>query len=250
MSGLLRIRAISFVISLTFPAVVWSAEPASSTPVPILGMELWLDAQAAADGRKTGAPLGQWNDGSPLKRNAVQVHVDKQPKLVKVADSWVVRFDGDDDHLRVLNVQQKLSAFTLFVVAAPHSNQGFFRGLFAFNQVDRRDYESGFTLDMNAPFSPRLDNLNLEGRGFGGARNLLSTPSPFGTLHVLECVADPESRRIRLAVDGKSNGEREFAPAELVMDEITVGARFYTNEPNQPQQVRGFFHGDLAEVLL
>lgn len=250
MTRLLRISAIGCVTSVIFSAFAWGAEPTGPNPVPTQGMELWLDAQSDADGRKTGSPLREWNDHSPTKRNVIQQEADKQPKLVKVGDSWVLRFDGEDDHLRALDVQRKLSAFTLFIVAAPHSNHGFFRGLLAFNQSNRRDYESGFTLDMNAPFSARLDNLNLEGRGFGGARNLLSTPSPFGTLHVLECVADPESRRVRLAVDGKPNGEREFTPAELVMDEITVGARFYTNEPNQPQQVRGFFHGDLAEVLL
>lgn len=250
MSGLVRSIALSFMVSLAWSKFGWSADPEVATPVPLSGMEIWLDAKLAAHGGKSGTPLGQWIDTSPLKRNVVQGHVEKQPQLVKVEESWVVRFDGEDDHLRLIDIQRKLSAFTLFVVAAPHSNQGFFRGLFAFNQVDRRDYESGFTLDMNAPFSPRLDNLNLEGRGFGGARNLLITPSPFGALHVLECLVDPNSRRVRLTVDGKAQREREFAPSELVMDEITVGARFYTNEPNQPQQVRGFFQGDLAEVLL
>ena len=33
------------------------------------------------------------------------------------------------------------------------------------------------------------------------------------------------------------------------MDEITLGARHYTNGPG-PQQVRGFFEGDIAEVLV
>jgi len=249
MLRLLRSFGTSLAVILSCCSVAWSADSADSS-VPATGLELWLDARTAADGRTSGTPLGQWDDRSPLKRMAVPGQPQQQPKLVKVADSWVVRFDGDDDHLRVRNLHQKLSAFTLYIVGAAHSNQGFFRGLFAFNQADRRDYESGFTLDLNAPFSPRLDNLNLEGRGFGGARNLLSTPSPFGTLHTLECVVDPTSRRVRLVVDGKAQGEREFAPSELTMDDITLGARFYTNEPNQPQQVRGFFHGDLAEVLL
>ena len=227
------------------------ARPTSAAEPPVLpGLELWLDAAAAGRDNASGKSLSKWDDRSPLKRAAVQAKSDHQPKLVKVEDAWVVRFDGEDDHLRVMDVKQSLKSFTLFVVAAPHSNHGFFRGLFAFNQVNRRDYESGFTLDMNAPMSTRLDNINLEGRGFGGARNLLKTPAPFGTLRSLECVADPAAKRIRLVIDGQPQMDREFAAADLSMDDITIGARFYTNEPDQPQQVRGFFHGDLAEVLL
>lgn len=236
-------------ITILLAGNVLAADPAPAIP----GLELWLDATATAAGVPNGAkdsPLADWSDRSPARHSALQPNVEMQPRLVRVGDAWVVRFDGDNDHLRVLNVKQKLAGFTLFIVAAPHSNAGFFRGLLAFNQSDRRDYESGFTLDLNAPFSARLDNLNLEGRGFGGARNLLKTASPFGAVRVIECVADPQLRRVRLTVDGQHEGERGFAPAELTMDEITIGARFYTNEPNQPHQVRGFFQGDLAEVLL
>ncbi|MBS0204916.1 MAG: ThuA domain-containing protein [Planctomycetes bacterium] len=239
------IVGIALVLQLGICLTTSAAEP----PV-VAGLDLWLDAAAAGRDGPDGKPLARWQDGSPRMRSAVQLKADNQPKLVKVAEDWVVRFDGEDDHLRVLDVKQKLQAFTLFVVAAPHSNHGFFRGVLAFNQADRRDYESGFTLDMNAPMSTRLDNVNLEGRGFGGARNLLKTPSPFGTLRSLECVADPDAKKVRLVVDGQPQLDRDFVPADLIMDDVTVGARFYTNEPDQPQQVRGFFHGDLAEVLL
>ena len=237
-------------IALLFASHAWGAEPATAE---LPGLELWLDANATAAATanaKSGSPLAEWKDRSPVHRSALQPVAVRQPQLVKVGDSWVARFDGDDDHLRVLGVQKKLTAFSMFVVAAPHSNLGFFRGLVAFNQSDRRDYESGFTLDLNAPFSSQLNNLNLEGRGFGGARNLLKTSSRFGELRIIECSADPQTRKIRLVVDGKAEGEREFVPGELTMDDITIGARFYTNEPNQPHIVRGFFHGDLAEVII
>lgn len=237
-------------ITLLFATSAWAADPVAPE---LPGVELWLDANATAaavQNAKSGSPLAEWKDRSPAHRPATQPVAEKQPKLVKVGDAWVVRFDGDDDHLRIVGVQKKLTAFSMFVVAAPHSNLGFFRGLVAFNQSDRRDYESGFTLDLNAPFSSRLDNLNLEGRGFGGARNLLKTPSRFGELRVIECMADPQARKVRLVVDGKPEGEREFTPVELSMDDITIGARFYTNEPNQPHIVRGFFQGDLAEVVI
>ena len=226
------------------PAI--AAEP---VPSAISGLELWLDAEQTGAG-SPDAPLAEWTDLSNSRRHAAQSAEASRPRLVKVGESRIVRFDGEDDHLRVLNVKKKLSAFTLFVVAAPHANPGFFRGLFAFNQTDRRDYETGFTLDLNAPFSARLDSVNLEGRGFQGARNLLKDPAPFGTLHTFECCADPEAKRVRMVIDGQLQLERDFAPADLFADEITIGARYYTNEPNQPQQVRGFLQGDIAEVIL
>ncbi|MBC8114346.1 MAG: hypothetical protein H7062_08220, partial [Candidatus Saccharimonas sp.] len=234
---------------------------------PTDGLELWLDASRVAAAReaaglsklKSGDPLSEWQDASGAKRHVAQGDPKKQPKLVQVGSTdaassspdagWVARFDGEDDHLRVLGVNRKLTDFTLFLVAAPHSNFGDFRGLFALNQTDRRDYETGLTLDLNAPGSPALQDLNLEGRGFGGARNLMKTAVPFGTLHVIECVADSKQKQVRLAFDGKAAGTREFSPAELIADEITVGARFYTNGPGA-QEVRGFLHGDIAEVLL
>ncbi|MAG94941.1 MAG: hypothetical protein CMJ48_14535, partial [Planctomycetaceae bacterium] len=240
-----------------------AAEPAVSE---IAGLELWLDAQQEAAQRlsapgsafKSGEPISQWRDASGGKRMAVQTDAAGQPKLVQVgarADDaaagagWVVRFDGEDDHLRVLGMNRRYTSFTLFVVAAPHSNSGRFRGFLAFNQKNRKDYETGFNLDMNSRFSPKLQDLNLEGRGFGGARNLLKSTVPFGTLHVMEVVADATNKNVRLVFDGKPAGRREFSPSELIADDLTIGARHYENNA-APQRVQGFLHGDVAEVLL
>ena len=240
-----------------------AAEPAVSE---IAGLELWLDAQQEAAQRlsapgsafKSGEPISQWSDASSGKRMAVQSDAVRQPKLVQVGGSaddasagagWVVRFDGEDDHLRVLEMDRRYTSFTLFVVAAPHSNSGNFRGFLAFNQKNRKDYETGFTLDMNSRFSPKLQELNLEGRGFRGARNLLKSTVPFGTLHVIEAVADASNTNVRLVFDGKPAGRREFEPSELIADDVTIGARHYENSA-APQRVQGFLHGDVAEVLL
>ncbi len=257
------------IFSLLFAATAARAtEPWADVKFsPKDGLELWLDASREAAAReaaglsklKSGDRLSEWHDASGVKRHATQGDPKKQPKLVQVGSAdaassspeagWVVRFDGEDDHLRALGVNRKLTDFTLFLVAAPHSNFGDFRGFFAFNQRDRRDYETGFTLDLNAPGSPALQDLNLEGRGFGGARNLMKTAVPFGTLRVIECAADSKTKQVRLAFDGAAAGMREFAPTELIADEITVGSRFYTNGPGA-QEARGFLHGDIAEVLL
>ncbi len=267
------IRFVAAAVTLLLAWPVRAVEPwADKKLAPPDGLELWIDAGRVAAAReaaglpklKSGDRLAEWPDASGAKRQVVQGDSKRQPKFVQVGsadgatsstaapsanDNWVVRFDGEDDHLRALGVNRKLTDFTLFVVAAPHSNFGDYRGLFAVNQTDRRDYETGFNLDLNSGGTPALQSLNLEGRGFGGARNLMQTAVPFGTLHVIECVADSTQKQVRLAFDGHAGTTRDFAPAELIADDITIGARFPTHGPS-PQGVKGFLHGDIAEVLL
>ena len=260
---------VTLVVSLLFAAQAAPAtEPwADAKFAPQDGLELWLDASRVAAAREAaGLPrlksddrLSVWHDASGTERHVTQGDPKQQPKLVQVGSAdatssppdarWLVRFDGEDDHLRVLGVNRKLTDITLFLVAAPHSNFGGYRGLFAFNQTNRRDYETGFTLDLNSGGTPSLQDLNIEGRGFGGARNLMKSAVPLGTLHVIECAVDSNKKLVRLAFDGKVAGTREFTPTELIADDITIGARFPTNGPT-PQGVKGFLHGDIAEVLL
>jgi len=249
------IRPIATALAIAATSVLNAVEPwADPALTPPASLEMWLDASRTAAGEKplkSGDQRAVWHDASGMKRHAMQANAKLQPRLLQVSKpgSWVVRFDGEDDHFRVLGINQKWTNFTLFVVAAPHSNYGGFRGFFAFNQTNRRDYETGFTLDLNGPGSVMFQDLNLEGRGFGGARSLMKTTAPFGTLHVLEAVADAQHKQVRLTFDGKPAGQREFSPTELIADEITVGARYFENGPG-PQRVQGFLHGDIAEVLL
>lgn len=221
------------------------------------GLELWLDAgriNVARQARgqvalRTGEAVEAWPDGSGQGRHVRQEAKAAQPRFVQVGEDWLVRFDGSDDYLRRVGVKRSLDAFTVFLVVAPRANPGDFRGFLAANESGRRDYESGFTIDMSAEFGDRFEQVNVEGRGFGGARNLLNSASPFGALHVLEAVADPKQKAVRLVCDGKAAGERPFVPSALHFDEITVGARYYTNGPGA-QQVRGFLPGDVVEVLI
>lgn len=235
-----------------------AAEPWADDRLPVKdGLELWLDAgrlNAARQAQKqaalkTGEAMETWPDASGHGRHVRQDTKDARPRLMRVGDEWLVRFDGADDYLRRAGLNRTLDAFTVFLVVAPHANPGDFRGFLAANEPGRRDYETGFTLDMSAEPSDRFEQVNVEGRGFGGARNLLNAPSPFGALHVLEAVADPERKAVRLVCDGKPASERPFAPMSLHLDEITVGARYYTNGPGA-QQARGFLQGDFIEVLI
>src|SRR5690606_933566 len=158
-------------------------------------------------------------------------------------------FDGENDHLRATGLGASLRAFTVFLVTAPHQNPGGFRGFLAANAKGGRDYETGFTIDMHFAPTIRFEQVNVEGRGFGGASDLMGPRGPFGELRVLRATADPDNRLVAFTVAGADSRERRFDPATISADEITVGARYYTNGPG-PQQVRGFLSGDIAEVLV
>ncbi|MDB5312940.1 MAG: hypothetical protein JWO38_7142 [Gemmataceae bacterium] len=235
-----------------------AVEPWADQKLPVTdGLELWLDAariDAAAKATKEKAvaadgKLAAWFDGSGKARHLRQPAEAARPGVVRVGEVAVVRFDGEDDHLRLTQQNGELKAFTVFVVVAPRANPGDFRGFLALNAPGGRDYETGLTIDMGPAGSPRFTELNVEGRGFGGARNLLKPGGPFGQLYQLEARGDPATRSIKLVVNGTSSGERPWDPSPLSSSEITVGARYYTNGPG-PQQVRGFARADIAEVLV
>lgn len=229
-----------------FAAAVSAAEP----PVTA-GLKLHLDAgkTAVADGWKPDAAVSTWPGGTS---NAVTFRAGDQsqrPRAVQAGDGWVLRFDGENDNLRAVGTGLSSSSVTLFLVAAPHANAGDFRGLFAANAADSRDYETGLTVDLGPGPTGALDQLNVEGRGFGGAVDLLNSKQQFGQLHVFEMAVDAEAGEVRLLLDGRAEGTRSYRPGTLVLDELTLGARFYTNGPGA-QQVRGSLAGDIAEVLL
>ncbi len=221
------------------------------------GVVLWLDAQAIQQARKQagsdqikeGERLERWPDASGHHRDCIQATVKRQPRLVQVGNSWVVRFDGQDDFLRCDNVAGKTPAVTVFIVAAAHDNAGDFRGFFASSAPGKRDYQSGFNIDLGPGFTRAIEVLNVEGIGFGGAQDLYQASTPFGTLHTMEVIVDPEARIVRVAVDGQESGSRAFAPQTLTLDELTVGSRALNDDP-QAEHVRGALRGDIAEALL
>jgi hypothetical protein len=221
------------------------------------GLELWLDAgrlNAARQARgldslKSGDAIETWFDASGHGRSVRQSVAASRPQLVRVGEDWLVRFDGTDNHLRCTGQNRFLSGATVFAVAAPRANPGGFRALLAANEKDQRDHRTGFNIDMGAGATAQFQQLNVEGRGFDRAVNLLDRPGPFNDLHILELVVDPDQRAVRLTLDGKPCGARPCAPAPLSFDEITVGARYFNNGPG-PVYVQGMFPGDIAEILV
>jgi len=169
--------AIAILTVLCLLELVATQEPWTDPQLSVrAGLDLWLDASRAAAALANGSQpfadgdrLPVWRDGSGLQRHVLQDNPQRQPKLVRVAASatadagWVVRFDGQDDHLRGITAGHRLIEFTLFVVAAPHSNPGQYRAFLSLNELNRKDYETGLNLDMNAQPSVAFGNLNLEG---------------------------------------------------------------------------------------
>ena len=216
------------------------------------GLQVRLDAQLLHDDHQpdNGTDLPEWS--SNIAHHLIRFQQSDQvmrPNVAHVGDAVVIRFDGSDDYLRATSTGMHTSSMTLFIVAAPHSNAGDFRGLFAANAPDQRDYVSGLNIDLGPGPGRKLEQINIEGRGFGGARDLMESTDNFGTLHTFETVVDTNSHLVKLFIDGKLQGTRPCEGSLLSLEELTLGARYYTNGPGA-QQVQAPFHGDIAEVLL
>ncbi len=229
---------------------VIAVERWADTKLPVTnGLAAWYDAARAWG---TGfAPhdgvLAEWLDASGNRRHLKQPIGERRPIRIPVGAGAVVRFDGIDDSLRFTGGKDELKEFTAFIVVVPRTNPGNFRGFLALNAPEKRDYESGFNIDMGPGGSPRFTQINIEGKGFGGWRNLMKPGGDFGKLYQLEVRGDAKS--VRLMVDGTASGERPRTNAAPSLAEITLGARFYTNGPGK-QEVRGFARCDIAEVIL
>jgi tetratricopeptide (TPR) repeat protein len=221
------------------------------------GLELWLDAARLNAARQAGglAPLKAddavetWFDNSGKGRHVGQAVPAARPRLVRAGQDWLVRFDGADGHLRCTGLNRSLDACTVFVVAAPHANPGGFRAFLAANEAGKNDAQTGFNIDMGPGATAQFGQLNVEGSGFSGIQNFLDRPDAFGNLHVIELVADPARKTVRLILDGRPCRERPFTPAPIRLDEVTVGAR-YTSLHGEPLHACGSLPGDISEVLV
>lgn len=229
------------------------AQDSANSGLPVKdGLAVWLDATHLA--KQLGEPgaegkaISAWTDAASA-RVFLQPIEKLQPRLKSLAGVSFLRFDGEDDHLRCVDTKLNLKASTILIVVAPHANPGMFEGIFAANAPERRDYESGLTVDLGPNPGFRFDSLNIEGHGFGGAADVLNSEHDFGTLHVLETTVDPTAEKVLLRLDGKDEGNRTFKASDLSFDQLTVAARFYTNGPGA-QEVRGPFRGDIAEIVV
>ena len=231
---------------------------AQTTKLPIReGLQLWLNASAQRELREVqqlapvsdGDPLDYWCDGSGHGRNCNQRLPEARPRLRANSSSAFVSFDGNNDFLGASNLRQSFTNITIFILGAPRSNAGFFRGFFAMSRAGANDFTSGLTIDLGGAHSSRFETLNPEGFGFGGAVDVMNASFEFGEFHAITVASRAGAGGIETYIDGQSQKQRDRAPSLLRMDELTVGARCYSNTP-EPPHTQGFLHGAIAEVIV
>ncbi|AMV40463.1 ThuA domain-containing protein [Planctomyces sp. SH-PL62] len=229
-------------------------EPWADPGLPVRdGLRAWLDAGRRPDGvaSASDAPLAAWPDASGEGRSFEQPEAKSRPRLVEADGRAFVRFDGVDDFLEAKGLDAGASEATAFLVVAPTTNLGMFRGLLAGAERGRNDYTSGLTIDLGPFASTRLDAINVEGRGFQGFFNVVDAPRDFREFVTImvRIGTGPPGAEIATTIDGRPQQPRPRRIEPMRLDRLTLGARLYSNEA-RPPYVQGFLHGDLAEVLL
>ncbi len=253
--ALLVLAPVALLATLAAPAE--SPSWADAALKPRDGLLLWLDAgrQDAAwkhHGRQAlvnGARMDAAYDASGQGHHFLQSIQDAQPRFVTSNNRSVLRFDGKDDALTLTRLTKPLDAFTVFLVAAPRTNAGFFRAFLSGNETGKNDYVTGFNIDLGGGTSADFSVLNIEGRGFGGFRNLMRSPLPLGEFQVIEVTSQAGRNGIKLFLNGQPAGQRNRDAGAVHVDQLTLGARCYSNSPDAPS-LSGFLDGDVAELLL
>ncbi|MCW5558690.1 MAG: PQQ-dependent sugar dehydrogenase, partial [Verrucomicrobiae bacterium] len=237
----------------------WAAEPWTDPRLPVTnGIALWLDAsrQTAGRGAQGLGPLRSWADapealfdGSGHGRHFLQPLREARPAFRIDWGTTALAFDGANDHLTAFLPGSALRSLSAFLVASPHAVGGF-QGLLAANALGRNDYLTGFNFDFGGAVPTNLlTALNLEGPGFAGEQNLLLQPSPLRQWHRFAFFVGG-SNGVQASLDGKIQKSRpRTSDAPLSFEEITLGARRYSNTADRPH-AQGFFQGLLAEVVL
>lgn len=218
------------------------------------GLVLWVDASAQNAALApfgigdyiTGARVTKWLDGSGHDRHLLQPEEKARPRMRVDGNLAALQFDGRGAHLSLKDLGLKFDELTIFLVAAPFSNEGNFRGLLSMHADGQFDYLSGLNIDQGAFASTRLDVLNVEGAGAGGMQNLRTRNNPFLQFRRLAVTSAVGPQGVVLYVDGEPEGKRARTDSEVRMDELIIGGRYYggTEEP------RGFFDGEIAEILI
>jgi len=235
------------------------AEPAAWTDskLPVRdGLVGWYDGVAEDVARKagnlapikSGEPVDRWHDGSGHGRHLVQAQPDRRPVFRADENLRFIRFDGQSQYLAAEQLGLALDEVTIFLVAAPFSNDGYFRGMLATSSADGNDYVTGLNIDQGPDTSRKFATINVEGAGFGGARNLKPGPTPFGELTRICLTSSVGPNGTAFLLDGKPAGKRDRSEGKIQLDRLTAGARFYTN--GGPAETRGFFCGEIAEIVI
>ena len=232
---------------------VATAAPAPNRAAPVApnpqdpNLLLWLDASD-----KSTLTIDQDRHVSAWSNKAAKISRkltsagSQRPRYVTrgIAGGPSIRFDGKDDVLRDAAFGQSVKTWTVVLVTAPRSNAGGnHRGLLSANKPGQPDFVSGFNIDLGPSPSEEFSTLSLESaKGQLGTVNLRANAAPFGDVQII--VLSTGKSLSRLWVNGVEEENRGASDAVMTMDELRLGARYFLGSE------RGYFHGDVAEVLL
>ena len=216
---------------------------------------LWLDAShepAARQARKiappvNGRPIDFWHDASGHARHLNQRTLDARPLWRRLSGSGLIHFDGQNDFLAAAIPRESLSECTVIALVSPHTNPGLFRGFLSCNALGQNDFQSGLNIDLGGAASTNWHRLNVEGGGMGGERDLLNSKLELRNFHLLTVACNKSE--VALRVDGKAEGKRDRKRENIVIEEITVGARQIDMQGSAPY-AQSFWHGDVAELIV
>ncbi|MBM3844792.1 MAG: hypothetical protein FJ405_00710 [Verrucomicrobia bacterium] len=222
------------------------------------GLMMWLDVSRQQAAR-TASGLSALRfhgeapeialDASGNRRHLHQSILSARPRFEPIPNGAAFSLDGATHHFTSL-VQGAVTRELTMMVVANVKAAGGFAGILAANGMGRNDYTSGFNFDLGFNSQPgRIPAINVEGPGFSGQANLLKAPVPLGQWHVFTVVIG-RTNGVRAWLDGVIQGSRPRTSLDLIsLEELTVGARRYSNSAEKPH-AQGFFKGALAEVLL
>ncbi len=209
---------------------------------------LWLNASDLTTLKiNNDMRVSRWSSKAAKGEHRLTSSGAQQPLYVAkvLGGKATLRFDGVDDVLRDTSFGRSAQAWTVVLVVTPRSNagNGQFHALLATNRPGQDDYVTGLNLDFGPSGTPQFSVLNLEGvKDSPGATNLRTETAPFGEGQII--ILSTGGSRSRLWINGIEEEGRSANDTVTAMDEIRVGGRFYMN------QERGFFHGDVSEVLI
>lgn len=220
------------------------------------GLIGWFDARSLNDARAaeglprltTGQSVETWSDASAVGHDLGQDVAHDRPIYFATEDYQAVRFLGDGQALTRWVETAAIEQATIVFVGTAFSNSGGFAGPFALSANDQNDYVSGFNLDQGPGLTTAWEVLNVEGAGFGGARDLWPDSVPFGTQTRIAVDVGVGETGVVVRVNGATTGTRPREASRLHLDRWAVGSRWYNNIGTP--RLQGFFHGDITALLV
>lgn len=221
------------------------------------GLAFWLDAGNLNTARdKIGLPLLQdqqllavWPDVSGNGRHASQRHLASQPILRHLDKKTYVEFDGLNDFLSAQTNELKTRAFTAMMIVRPDHNQNW-PGLLSANAFAKNDYQTGFNIDLMPEPKDHFESIMTEGPGYAGVTNIMNERHEFGQFFIVTVRSQPGPEGVVLRINGRQQRTLQRPVGVVSLDELTVAARYWSNDGTTPPHVRGFLRGAVAEVLL